>query len=404
MHNKTEKGQVLLLMVFGLVGLIALTGLAIDGGNAFSDRRQAQNAADAAALAAAMAKANNDAGFANVGYARAASNDYQDDALHDVTVVSPPTSGFYAGNSEYVQVTITSTVETYFAPIVGVNTVTNLVQAVARGRPATTQPIALGNAIVALRQSGCSVVWSNGGPTVRVEGGGIFVNSSDPDCAFRQNGSGTLTAPSMSIAAGGGATYDSGHVILTDPVIHSVPPISDIATMFDGIPTPTCDEDAELEDGVWSAGNVDGSDLSGDVTLSPGIYCIEGDWISNGNDDISGEGVLLYMKNGELRWNGNGALRLSAMTTGDYAGLLIYQPWSNTNPMTINGNNNNELVGTIIAPHSDVYISGTAAANGLQTQVVGYTVQFGGNGLADITYDDEQQYDLQIPPSVELTE
>ena len=203
----TERGQTLLMMVFALIGLVGLTGLAIDGGNAFSDRRQAQNAADAAALAAAMAKANNNADYINVGYARSASNDYQDDALHDVTIVSPPTSGFYAGNSEYVQVTIRSTVETYFASIVGMDTVTNLVEAVSRGRPAFTAPAFAGNAVVATNPYGCDAMFINGNPIVTVTGGGMFINSNNPteDCYdLRQlNATSDLIAPGITIANGG---------------------------------------------------------------------------------------------------------------------------------------------------------------------------------------------------------
>jgi hypothetical protein len=46
-----ERGQVLIIVAVALVGLLALAGLAIDGGNLFMKRRGAQNAADAAALA-----------------------------------------------------------------------------------------------------------------------------------------------------------------------------------------------------------------------------------------------------------------------------------------------------------------------------------------------------------------
>ncbi|MGE5073357.1 MAG: Tad domain-containing protein, partial [Anaerolineae bacterium] len=50
-----ESGQALILIVFAIVGLVGLTGLAVDGGLTYSDRRRAQNAADNSALAAALA-------------------------------------------------------------------------------------------------------------------------------------------------------------------------------------------------------------------------------------------------------------------------------------------------------------------------------------------------------------
>lgn len=54
-HRKTERGQALILITLAMIGLIGLTGLTVDGGMAFSDRRNAQNAADSAAFAAALA-------------------------------------------------------------------------------------------------------------------------------------------------------------------------------------------------------------------------------------------------------------------------------------------------------------------------------------------------------------
>ena len=48
-----ERGQAIVLIALALVALIAVTGLALDGGRLYQSRRQAQNAADAAALAGA---------------------------------------------------------------------------------------------------------------------------------------------------------------------------------------------------------------------------------------------------------------------------------------------------------------------------------------------------------------
>jgi hypothetical protein len=46
-----QRGQTLVIVAAAMVGLLALAGLAIDGGNLVMERRRAQNAADAAALA-----------------------------------------------------------------------------------------------------------------------------------------------------------------------------------------------------------------------------------------------------------------------------------------------------------------------------------------------------------------
>src|SRR5258705_13459829 len=54
----TERGQALILIALAAIGLFGIAGLVIDGGAKFSDRRHAQNAADTASLAAALAKLN----------------------------------------------------------------------------------------------------------------------------------------------------------------------------------------------------------------------------------------------------------------------------------------------------------------------------------------------------------
>ncbi len=51
MKQNTQRGQAIVLVVLAMLGLLALLGLAIDGGRQYTARRQVQNAADAAALA-----------------------------------------------------------------------------------------------------------------------------------------------------------------------------------------------------------------------------------------------------------------------------------------------------------------------------------------------------------------
>ncbi len=48
---KKERGQALVILAFALIALAAFAGLAIDGGRTYSARRQAQNTADATAMA-----------------------------------------------------------------------------------------------------------------------------------------------------------------------------------------------------------------------------------------------------------------------------------------------------------------------------------------------------------------
>ena len=76
MKIKSEKGQALILVTFGIIVLIGFTALAIDGGRAFEEKRHAQNAADTAALAGALAYQRGE-NIATVAQERATSNGYK---------------------------------------------------------------------------------------------------------------------------------------------------------------------------------------------------------------------------------------------------------------------------------------------------------------------------------------
>lgn len=396
--RKTESGQALIMILFAVMGMVGLTALAVDSGNAFAERRHAQNAADTSALAAALAKSQGGDWY-SAGLGRALSNTYDNNGVSNwVTVVSPPTSGVYEGNPDYVQVTIRAKTKTFFASIVGVQELENTVSAVGLGEPATTVEIAYGNAMVGLAPHGCSVFWNHGNSATRVEGSGVFVNSDDPTCAMRQNGSGTITAPSFNLV--GGATINPSHVI--GPILPAeqipYPPMVDW-------PEPTCAVEANKTGSSLSPGYVNGHfPPNGVDTLEPGIYCVNGDFRINGGDTLTGNGVTIVMESGDVVWNGGATINLSAPTTGDTAGLLVFLPMSNDDSITINGNSDSHFQGTFLAPSADIQVLGTGAADGFHSQVVGYTVELGGTADTNIFYNDSENYDWTIPPSMELSQ
>lgn len=76
--RSTERGQVLVLFALALVAIVAMTGLVLDGGSAFVQRRGMQNVADSAAMSAGYAYAmGGDLNAATVAArSTAASNGY----------------------------------------------------------------------------------------------------------------------------------------------------------------------------------------------------------------------------------------------------------------------------------------------------------------------------------------
>ena len=203
-----ERGQALILMALAGIGLFAVVGLAVDGSAKFSDRRHAQNAADAAALAGALTKATSHrsgddaattwAKIVNAAEDRAEENGY--DTL-EVNVYNPPNSGIYADCADvhfdchdYVQVIIDSTLNTWFARVIGITQLHNHVEAVASTITDEEDFSFGGNAVVALAPSGCNALVAQGGSNVTIYGGGIYSNSDDSTCAFFRQScpSGTL--------------------------------------------------------------------------------------------------------------------------------------------------------------------------------------------------------------------
>jgi len=404
-QNSSERGQVLVIIALAILGLVGMTGLAIDGSRAYSDRRHAQNAADTAALAAALAHVRTpDEDWTAVGYSRAASNGYDDnETTNFVDVHYPPADGPYAGNTEYVQVVITSIIDTMFGRVVGIETLTNTVEAVARITPPVFTKLYDGNAVVGLAPHECGAVKYQGNANTTITGGGLFVNSDCDNGAFFNNSSSALlTAPSLTVV--GDEVHKDGSLVI-DPITenatdqaHAYPPREYI------LPNPECTENA-TQNGEWlTPGNWSGTfPPAGVKYLESGVYCINsGNFRLNASDYLEGHGVFFWVNSGDVRWNGGATVKLYAPETGPYKGLLLYLPVTNNNEIVINGNSDSEFEGTFLAPASDITINGTGSANGLNGQVIGYTVDLGGTSGIQINYDDSKTYDAQTSPSIEL--
>lgn len=112
-----QTGQVIILMAFGMIALLAVLGLAIDGGRLFYLERDAQNAADAAAMAAAYALCSG-GNVVQAGETAAADNGFTSSEIQVTTPVDA--SLIPAGDDvdDYVQVVISSDIPSYFIHLV----------------------------------------------------------------------------------------------------------------------------------------------------------------------------------------------------------------------------------------------------------------------------------------------
>ena len=431
-----ERGQALVLIAISAIALFAMLGLAVDGSAAFSDRRHAQNAADTAALAAALAKVNGDPYWSLAAVDRANANDYGDLVHSTVAVNNPPVSGIYSNCADvhftctdYVQVVITSDLNTTFARLFGINQLHNRVEAVAAAIGQSVPSSLNSNGIVALSPSGCAVI-TGGNGNLNITGGGIFSNS-DGACAFRCNGN-TLTMSVPTITTVGGRDLNGCSISATpiDGVKQiAFPPqyeelaepaacalTADLGANYTVTGTGS-NKTATLKPGHYSALPL--SNQWKNMILEPGVYCI------NTTLDVTDSlqmkagvtaGVFLYFKPSSVTTvvtiNGSPSINIWGINSDNdaslsaYTGFLMYfapnYSLSSAQTCRLNGNATSSFKGTIYAPYCNVQIGGTAGMT-MQSQLIGYTVDLSGNPGVVLDYNGAPHTTWTIPKQVGLS-
>lgn len=136
---------------------------------------------------------------------------------------------------------------------------------------------------------------------------------------------------------------------------------------------------------------------SGVTTLNAGTYCINGDFRLNSKDELTGTGVTLYMQSGEIDWNGDAEINLSAPTSGDLTGMLIFAPMSNTSTMRFNGNAETTLTGTVFMPAAPLIYDGSGTLQPSHVQIIAYTIELTGSNTSHVIYEDSINWDSTRP-------
>jgi hypothetical protein len=405
------------MIVFSIIGLIGMTSLAIDGGNALIDRRRTETAASAAALTAALTRIEG-GDWRDAALASAKANGYDNNGISSIIEMNtPPLSGPYKGNAEYIEVIITSHLATYFGTVIGVPQVTNVARAVTRTKPAELGPMFEGYALVSLApHSQCEEdkrksFWIHSEATILLSGGGIFVNSDNIDCAFMQFGSGSIRIQDESpITVVGGADIQKTKLITPSPVQTgsvpiAYPPAFKMPTVGCGNKAAAVDEltGTSMTPGSWDGGGED-FPPEGVVNLESGIYCISGNVVIDSGTKFGGDNVLLILEDGEFLVSGGAEVALTGRNLGPAKGLLIYMPIKNHGRIALNGGSESSYRGTILAPGGDVRINGMDAKYGFHSQIIGYTIEVDGQDKIAITYKDEDNYDAYKMPEVFLSQ
>lgn len=371
---KQERGQVLVLVALVLVILFGFAGVAIDGGNLYTEQRRAQAAADNAVLAAAFAQMKGATDYnqlKSVAEGNAAINAYNNNKTDNwVTFHRPPLHGGHKGDSNYMEVMITRSVTTALVHFVyQQNPVAVTVYAVAHGK--YSEPIMAGFAIATMHTTcDANLFTFRGNGNAIIKDGGIFVNAP-PGCpnAINLSGSNLRIATTTSaacpndelgptqpggcyingafpirIGAGGQnegqvcGTPSTGSPIqwwdgqLTDCNLYPQPQSGTQIT--GGLPSPISTSDFtcglarttpsgngthNLLPGTYADG-LNGSQNS-TLILEPGIYCITGTGSANKiltADSIIAKGVFFYVSPYIGKFSSSGGLfQLTAPRDGE---------------------------------------------------------------------------------------
>ena len=179
-RQRDDHGQILVIFAGGLVLLLAISALVVDVGFILMLRRQEQNAADPAAVAAARhiptvdrammwtaacfyASQNGFVATRTDTNTSCVPGQTPDGSRLTVNYPPSPAAAEYAGKLGYVEVTITKPTEGIFGGVIGLTSVDVASSAVA----AFDTGQGGSSSLVALRDAGCE-----GQPSARVHGGG----------------------------------------------------------------------------------------------------------------------------------------------------------------------------------------------------------------------------------------
>lgn len=433
MNKKEESGQIVILLAIALLALLIVAALAIDGGMFYSERRFAQNGADASSLGGGGYAANylesqhvtyenftctsSDvlnaiSGGKNEAVLRASSNNYAitiDDPDHGViaTCVNNP-SNF----EKYIDfsVKITSETSTAFAHLIFPDNLVSTSEAVTRIQP--RHNIAYGYAIASLGSSchendgGVSLVGND--EPININGGGIFSNScieGSGDVAITVNGAGIgLVDPNISTNGGASITATGG-------ITGNHTPMPALLIKPEHLPCGSNPEqDIQItgnNSGTLDPGNYGQIRFSGDtLTLNPGIYCVTEE-VRFSDGVVSGTDVTFYLKsNSDFIVTANAEVSLEAPDVDPdvnpvVGGLLIYRDPAFDGLVALEGSGTSYFSGTILTPSGDIDIGGNSAVKQTySTQLIGEFVKVHGNAGVDINFDTSQN--TQVPSYLNL--
>jgi len=367
----------MVIVVFMGMFLLAFVAIGIDVGYMFHEKRMAQAAADAAAVAAAEEMSSgNTSNEQSVANTMAALNGFDPNATTNPSTVtlSTPTSGNYSGSANYIQAVVSRPIPTFFLGELNhsATTLTVSARAVAGGGMSSPTCICLE------ASTGAGLSMSNNAQLVAPQCG-VTVDSSSGN-AVGIVGSAGLSA--LSLGTISNTWNNSGNINNNGFISSTTKVIQGIQTLCKPTVTPP-----SLPNGLpcysnpiqgWTAANnytgaytlpLSGETTSGgivcftsldtsqssSVTFSPGYtYYIQGNFSTGGGAPLTGNGVSFYV-GGTVNIANGVTSKLSAPTDANGVPQTLFYAMGNT--VNIQGGSNSTFSGLMYAPNAAVTLN-----------------------------------------------
>ena len=397
MHRAMD-AQVMVIFALASLVLVGCMALSVDAGFLMAERRQAQASADSAALAAAKAAFDSKSAAEVIATGQNYGSFNAGVAASDVTVSRPPTSGDYAGNNNYIQVTVTKNVTRFFVGAIYAGPWSVSATATAG---VETNP---GNyALITLEPTATDGIYMNGntGIIITDNNGSAMSNSNIRGSSNTNfNVAGTIDANSTISSVSGWVAPGGIHPNfpeITDPLLGTTVPPKGTSRTF-----PNCNSGCTLQPGWYKDQSMTVRDTA---ILQPGLYYFENSSIDlqNTNARIECAGCLTYWdssstfdpKNGEV----NFTTQVSSPYTGGQTGMVLW--YARCNNLDLQGNGEMYFQGIFYAPCALVTLHGNPSNDTISGQIIVDQLEIRGTSDVRISYN---SYVTTTRPAIFLVE
>ena len=394
---RNRRGTVVLIVTASVFTVSAFGLFVLDTGQIYRQRRHAQTAADAGALAGANEAYRGQWGLVtSSAQGQSSTNGYTHGTSNvTVTVHNPPISGYYVGDSRFVEVIVLRRMPTMGLKAFGIDTVSIRARAVAGAAGNSL------NCVYTLDPAARQTLHMMSSTQIDANCG-VSVNSRHAEALYMESSS-TIDAGIIGVT--GGYTNLAGSGALSPPPTTGIPPAPDPLGSLAAPTVGSCNVTGYRRTSgshTINAGVYCGSiELENDanVVMNPGIYILCGPasgsnyglWLK-GNSRLTGNDVMIYLTAcgttypfRPIKIESNAQLNLVAPTTGTYAGIALYQDrsipmgtgssgaWPDSNggyQHTWESSTGSTITGTMYFPTHMVRIQSSVVLQGTYTSLI----------------------------------